>query len=151
MIHIGIDPGKSGAMAAINSETGRVLVRPFDPAEYNIALREFANLRGEKCFAVVERVSAMPGQGVTGVFNFGENFGYIQGLLEAHGIPYELVRPQVWKRVFGCTKDKNTSLAVCRRLFPDVELKRTPACKKEFDGFAEALLMAEYGRRTYEK
>lgn len=150
MIYIGIDPGKSGAMAAINSETGRVLVRPFDPAEYNISLGEFA-LNGKKCFAVVERVSAMPGQGVVGVFNFGQNFGYIQGLLEAHGIPYELVRPQAWKRAFGCTKDKNTSLAVCRRLFPDVCLKRTANCKKDDDGIAEALLMAEYGRRTYEK
>ena len=81
------------------------------------------------------------------MFKFGENFGMIQGILQAFGIPYELVTPQKWRREFGVTADKNTSIEVCKRLFPDVDLKRTERCKKEHDGMAEALLMAEYARR----
>ena len=69
------------------------------------------------------------------------------GVLSALGVPYELVRPQKWKREFSCTSDKNTSIAVARRMFPTVPLLATPRCKKPHDGMAEALLMAEYCRR----
>ena len=77
------------------------------------------------------------------------NFGFIQGVLKAYGIPYELVTPQKWKKEFSCTSDKNTSIEVCKRLFPNVNLKATDRCKKYHDGMAEALLIAEYGRRHY--
>ena len=106
-----------------------------------------ANSKGHDCRAVVERVTAMPKQGVTSMFNFGVNFGFIQGLLTAYGIPFELVSPAKWKREFGVTSDKNTSIAVAQRLFPDVSLLRTERCRKPDDGIAEALLMAEYARR----
>lgn len=89
----------------------------------------------------------MPGQGVTSMFSFGLNFGWIQGMLTAYGIPFELVRPQKWKKEYSITGDKNTSIAVCKRLFPDVSLLPTERCRKESDGMAEALLMAEYARR----
>ena len=98
-------------------------------------------------FCVVEHVNAMPGQGVTSCFSFGQNFGFILGLLTAFRIPYELVRPQKWKKEFGCTSDKNTSIEVAQRLFPDVDLRRTPKCQKPHDGKAEALLLAEHARR----
>ena len=81
--------------------------------------------------------------------NFGMNFGFIQGVLKAYSIPYELVTPQKWKKEFSCTSDKNTSIEVCKRLFPNVNLKATDRCKKDHDGIAEALLIAEYGRRHY--
>jgi crossover junction endodeoxyribonuclease RuvC len=81
------------------------------------------------------------------MFNFGENFGFICGVLEALKIPYELVRPQKWKRMFSCTSDKNTSIEVAKRLFPSAQLMRTDRCRKPDDGMAEALLMAEYARR----
>ena len=81
------------------------------------------------------------------MFKFGENFGFIQGVLKSLGIPYELVRPQKWKKEFSITADKNTSIEVCKRLFPGVDLKRTERCRKDDDGIAEALLMAEYARR----
>lgn len=100
-----------------------------------------------EAFCIVEHVNAMPGQGVTSCFSFGQNFGFILGLLTAFRIPFELARPQRWKREFGCTSDKNTSIAVAKRLFPDVDLRRTPQCKKPHDGVCEALLMAEYARR----
>lgn len=98
-------------------------------------------------FCVVEHVGAMPGQGVSSCFSFGRNFGFILGLLTAFRIPYELVRPQKWKREFSCTSDKNTSIEVAQRLYPGVDLRRTPKCVKPHDGICEALLMACYGQR----
>ena len=141
MIYIGIDPGKDGALAEL-SDAGDVRVIPFDPDEYNTVLRTVTG----PARACLEHVGAMPGQGVTSMFSFGENFGYIKALLEAFEIPYELVRPQKWKREFGIS-GKNQSVEVCKRLFPGESLKRTPRCKKDHDGMAEALLMAEYARR----
>ena len=95
----------------------------------------------------LEHVGSMPGQGVTSMFHFGENFGFIQGVLRAYKIPFELVRPQKWKKEFSITGDKNSSIQVCKRLFPEVSLFRTSKCKKEDDGMAEFLLMAEFARR----
>lgn len=142
MIYIGIDPGKSGAMAIITQFA--IELYPFDPVLYINAL---ARHHEEPCKCCLEHVSAMPKQGVTSTFNFGENFGWIQGILDAFGVSYELVRPLKWKREFSVTSDKNTSIEVCRRLFPDVSLRRNDRCTKDDDGMAEALLMAEYARR----
>lgn len=145
MIYIGIDPGESGAIAFI-LEDGSSIAVPFNAEAYKKLLRD---LKGERCFCVVEQVYSRSAQGVKSVFNFGENYGYIQGLLKAYDIPHQLVSPQAWKKSFGVTADKNSSIAVCKRLFPEVSLKRTERCRKEHDGMAEALLMAEYGRRMY--
>ena len=149
MIYIGIDPGKAGALAYMIKD-GTVNVIPFDEGLYKFALQGIARAMektGEKAVCCLEHVNAMPGQGVTSMFSFGQNFGFIQGLLQAYGIPFELVRPQKWKKEFSITGDKNTSLAVCKRLFPDVSLLPSDRCRKENDGMAEALLMAEYARR----
>ena len=144
MIYIGIDPGKSGAMAIIFDGMDETILTPFDEREYAHLLRELNSQIAKAC---LEHVGAMPGQGVTSMFNFGQNFGYIKGLLEAFQTPYELVRPQKWKKEFGITGDKNSSIDVCKRLFPGVSLRRTERCRKDDDGMAEALLMAEYARR----
>lgn len=145
MIYIGIDPGKNGAMAIIDGDAIRLV--PFSDGEYIRQLFILHHNR-EEAFCALERVGAMPGQGVTSMFNFGRNYGFIQGLLSAHCIPYELVTPQKWKKALGVTGDKNSSIAVCKRLFPGVSLKRTERCAKEHDGMAEALLLAEYARRV---
>ena len=147
MIYIGIDPGKNGGIAFINPTHNYQLVYPFSE---EVLLRELGACYKDydmKC--VLEKVNAMPGQGVVSMFNFGQNYGFIQGVLKAYGIPYELVTPQKWKKEFSCTSDKNTSIDVCKRLFPGVNLKATERCKKDHDGIAEALLIAEYGRRHY--
>jgi len=161
-VYIGIDPGKDGAMAILGYRDTPILV-PFDETEYANELRMLDPLRSVdvnaenlavhgmipgEAFCVVEHVSAMPGQGVTSCFSFGQNFGFILGLLRAFRISYQLVRPQKWKKEFSCTSDKNTSIEVAQRLFPNVDLKRTPRCTKPHDGICEALLMAEYARRT---
>jgi len=133
---------------AILWEDGRTEVIPFYPKNYVLALFKVTNtLNKNMCKCCLEHVSAMPKQGVTSTFNFGVNFGWIQGILDAFGVPYELVRPQKWKKEFSVTANKNSSIAVCKRLFPDVSLKRTERCTKDDDGMAEALLMAEYARR----
>ena len=80
------------------------------------------------------------------MFHFGENFGYIRGVLEDNRINYVLVSPQKWKKYFGLNKDKQLSIDICKEIFPNVNLFRTPRCKKESDGMAESLLLAEYGR-----
>ena len=128
MVYIGIDPGKSGALAYIMEDVANII--PFDEKLYKFALSGIAS-RGVPIRCCVEAVSAMPGQGVTSMFNFGKGFGWILGLLDAYSIPYELVRPQKWKKVFSVTADKNSSIAVCKRLFPDVSLLPTERCRND--------------------
>lgn len=144
MIYIGIDPGKGGALAIIDGNMMNLI--PFSETDYINAIKVVPSALAVAC---VEHVGAMPGQGVTSMFNFGQNFGYIKGLLEAFQIPYELVRPQKWKKEFGITGDKNSSVEVCKRLFPGVSLRRTERCRKDDDGMAEALLMALYAKRRF--
>ena len=142
--YLGFDPGRDGAMAVIGPHLITSAVA-FDKNAYVYGLSDLR--RQFNLFAVVEHVGAMPGQGVTSCFSFGESFGWLQGVLDAMRIPYELVRPQKWKKVFSCTSDKNTSIEVAKRMFPEVDLRRTPLCRKPHDGKAEALLIAEYARR----
>lgn len=141
--YIGIDPGKSGALAVIYSN-GDVRTAAFDPKEY-ISILQTLETRPVVC--CVEKVSAMPGQGVVSMFNFGHNFGFIEGVLQAYGIPYQLVPPQTWKKEFSLSSDKAKSVEVCQKLFPDVNLLATDRSRKPSDGIAEAVLMAEYARR----
>lgn len=149
MIYIGIDPGKNGAIALLGNSPESTIVYPYSAENFIKPLRSMAaawQFSEEKVIACLEHVTAMPGQGVTSMFNFGQNFGYIRGMLEAFQIPYELVRPQKWKKEFGIS-GKNSSVECCKRLFPGVSLRRTEKCRKDDDGMAEALLMAEYARR----
>ena len=146
MTAIGIDPGLSGALAVL-SGTAQTVV-PFSEADY---CAELLAVRGVEPIAVVERVHSMPKQGVASSFRFGDNYGWIRGVLAALAIPYELVLPQKWKREFGVTADKNTAIDVAHRLFPSVSLRRTDKCRTDDDGMAEALLMAEYCRRHFRR
>nr|DAT76630.1 MAG TPA: HOLLIDAY JUNCTION RESOLVASE [Caudoviricetes sp.] len=158
MIYIGIDPGKNGGIAVINDK----FPKPVNITVYKYSDDDLIDVidvctkgssiavhRDEEIKCVLEKVNAMPGQGVVSMFNFGQNFGFIQGVLKAYEIPFELVPPQKWKKEFSVTSDKNTSIEVAKRLFPGVNLKATDRCRKDHDGMAEALLIAEYGRRHY--
>lgn len=143
--YIGVDPGKSGAMAIIHA-LGNVEVIPFDAVNYSLALARVSS-GAYPVTCCVEKVSAMPGQGVVSMFNFGHNLGVIEGLLRGYGIPYQLVPPQTWKREFSLSSDKNKSIEVCQKLFPKVSLLATERSRKPSDGIAEAILIAEYARR----
>lgn len=142
MNYIGIDPGKSGAIAVI-PEDGVPYCALFDEAVYKTLI---AGLR-HKSMVMLEQVGARPGQGVSSMFTFGANYGWIQGLLYAYDVPYQTVTPNKWKREFSVTKDKKSSVTVCQRLFPNVSLLATEKSRVPHDGLAEALLLAEYARR----
>lgn len=142
MIYIGVDVGKSGGYAIIDD--GLVIAHPYDDKEF---VEFMHSVKDRAVTACVEQVGAMPGQGVTSMFSFGKSAGFIEGVLQALGIKYQLVRPQTWKKEFGLNSSKQKSIDVCRKLFPDVSLLATERCKKPHDGMAEALLMAEYARR----
>lgn len=143
-LFIGIDPGKNGGIAYIDTEYNISSTYPYSD-------KALVDLCNESIYSEVicclEKVGAMPGQGVVSMFNFGQSVGYIKGVLEAFRVPYQEITPQKWKKEFGLNSDKAASAEVCRKLFPDINLLATPRCKKPHDGMAEALLMAEYARR----
>ena len=141
-VYIGIDPGKKGGIAVLSGNF--VHAEKYSDTELRNVCINF-----KKCDVVccLEKVGAMPGQGVVSMFTFGQSVGYIKGVLESFHIPYQEVTPQKWKKVFGLSGDKAKSVDVCQHLFPDVNLI-PPGCRKPNDGMAEALLMAEYARRN---
>ena len=142
-IFIGIDPGKSGGIAVLYPD-GKGLAVPYSDREVG---KLCVIAKKYQAICCLEKVGAMPGQGVTSMFNFGVSYGYIKGALEAYRIPYQEIPPQRWKKEFGLNSDKAASVDVCRKLFPDVNLLPTERCRKPHDGMAEALLLAEYARR----
>ena len=149
MIYIGIDPGAKGGYAVI--ENGYARAYPWDDdlfvSDMN-GVKSLAQIENKGIVAAVEKVGAVHGNGIVSTFTFGKNAGYIEGVLRALGISYQLVPPATWKRSFSLIgKDKRASIEVCRKLFPDVDLKRTDRCKTESDGKAESLLICEWGRR----
>lgn len=147
MIYIGVDVGAKGGMAAIDENNQIIMLLTMSREN----LVEFANelkSRNEPMIACVEKVGAMPNQGVTSMFSFGKSAGFIEGVFESFKIPYELIPPQKWKKEFGLiNKDKNGSINICKNLFPEVNLLPTSRCRKESDGLAESLLMAMYAKR----
>lgn len=152
MIWIGVDPGKNGGYALISkSETGQaVFAYPWDDSFFAMEMASLMQMKEHGIVAAVEKVGAMPGQGVTSMFNFGKSAGYIEGVLSALGIPYQLVPPNKWKKEFSLIgKDKQASIMTCHRLFPELDLKRTERCRTDSDGKAEATLLAEYARRHF--
>lgn len=146
MIFIGIDPGKKGGVAIMDDD--RITVLPWDDQKFVDVMAETMN-KG-KCIAAVEKVGAMPGQGVTSMFSFGQSYGFILGVLTAFGIGYQLVPPTLWKREFGLLHTgKDGSVEVAKRLFPGVNLLPTERCRKESDGMSDSLLICEYARRKF--
>ena len=142
-VYVGIDPGKSGAMAILYPN-GSIETIPFNMVNYVDAIRGLADYPVKCC---LEKVSAMPGQGVVSMFNFGHNLGFIEGVLQSNSIPYQLVPPQTWKKEFSLSSEKAKSIEVCQKLFPKANLLATERSRKPSDGIAEAVLMAEYARR----
>jgi crossover junction endodeoxyribonuclease RuvC len=145
---VAIDPGLSGAIAirvgsAVTAQPLPLAGKLLDLAALSDIIRQ-----AQPTLAIVEKVHAMPGQGVTSMFTFGMGYGAIQGILATLKTPYELVTPQRWKGAIlaGTTKDKNAAIAYCRRAYPDVPLV-PPRCRKPHDGIADALCLLEYGKR----
>ena len=147
MIYVGVDPGKKGAYAFVADDGDGAEVYAWDDDGFVESMKALA--RG-RCVACVEKVGAMHGQGVTSMFSFGQNYGFILGVLAALGIGVQLVPPGTWKKEFSLIgKDKAASIEVCKRLFPGVNLLASEKCRKDSDGMAEALLLACYARRHF--
>lgn len=143
--YAGIDPGSHGAITVIDDNSKIMYLNTM--SNENL-VNCFCTLKDKNIIVCVEKVGAMPGQGVTSMFNFGKGAGFIEGVLSALSIPYQLVLPQTWKKEFSLIhKDKSDSIRVCKQLFPDANLLPTERCKKESDGMAESLLMALYAKR----
>ena len=139
---IGIDPGATGAIAAIHLG---LFAEPdvFDmPATAADMVGVLYRWHGQDVHVFLEQAQSMPGQGVASTFKYGVGFGQILGVLAALGIPHRQVSPAVWKRQMGVTKDKDKARALAQQLFPTAPLSRV-----KDHGRAEALLIAEWGRR----
>jgi len=150
---IGVDPGLSGALAAITAEGLQLTAMPVFKAgkrcyidESNVVswLVEHA-LRDARVF--IESVHAMPGQGVTSMFTFGTGWGQLRGICAGLGIPYELVRPQEWQREMLAGQPEDAEYLVASRLWPHADWRATPRATKPHSGMVDAALIAEYGRR----
>ena len=140
LAYIGIDPGQSGSIAVVFPSGNATWIK-LDSTDHDIAdwLRDISALHYSICR--IEKVSAMPKQGVSSTFKFGRSFGFLQGLLVALQIPFELVTPQKWQGFMSCRTagDKNVSKAAAQRLYPSLKITHANA---------DALLIAEYCRRT---
>lgn len=150
MLTLGIDPGLTGALALLDAEGQPELVADLpiirdrslawiDGGVLQSTIRDA--LRGRPCRAVVERVSAMPKQGIASSFVFGVGFGAVLATLQTLRLPIELVTPASWKLALGLGKDKRASLDRARLLFPMADLSLA-----KHDGRAEALLIAYFAQ-----
>lgn len=150
---IGIDPGQSGGLATLDETLWMEPMPVCD--EGGVDAKELARLihacRGAKA-AYLEKVHAMPKQGVSSTFTFGKNVGITIGVLASFGIPIIEVRPQEWqKRIYeNCPhrlEGKDRSKWAFERLFPGIDA-RAPRGRTPHLGMIEAALIADYGRRV---
>lgn len=146
---VGIDPGKQGGIAYIDAASCESSAMAMPLIGKDIDGHELASVLHNlnPGVVIVEKSQAMPGQGVTSMFNYGVGFGRLLGILEALGLPYRLVTPQAWKKTVlaGTAKDKDAAVAFVRRAYPHIDL--TPGRKtKPHDGMADAICLAEYGK-----
>ena len=141
MNFIGIDPGQSGGIATV-TDNGTAECWKMPDTERDTCDLLASLFLGNISRVMIEAVHSMPKQGVASSFKFGRSLGFLRGLVIALKFPFEDVSPMKWQKTLGClTKgDKNVSKRKAQELFP--ELKITHAT-------ADALLLAEYGRRTY--
>ena len=154
---IGIDPGLSGAIAVLDDQKvkrifdmpvmseGKKNKRQLNSALLVSLLKENINSK-EDTIIVVEQVNAMPGQGVTSMFNFGQTFGAIKGISAALGLPIFFVRPAKWKKHFeliNSTKDASRTKAI--EMYPALSDELS---KKKDVNKSDAILIARFYSET---
>ena len=152
MIYLGIDPGAKGAAVAIILGKISDICR-FDKTTESEVSDFLLNLAWGDVFCMIEKLQPMPaflgkeGSGMRGSissFKVGQSYGFLRGLLTAHGIPFEEVRAQDWQKAMGCRSkgDKRITRARAQQLFPS---------EKVIHVTADAMLIAEYCRRTLQE
>lgn len=152
MIILGIDPGINGAIAEYDTETGHVVISDMPTMEVtrngkkkrevNAQLLSLVVAKAYAKKAVLERVGAMPGQGVTSVFSFGRSVGIVEGVLAAYDIPTTIIIPTVWQKAVGLRGGKDGSRERATQLFP---AQADLFVRKKDDGRSDAALIAYYG------
>ena len=157
MIIIGIDPGLSGAIAILKNDKvikliempvmaeGKKNKRQLNNAQLANILREIIE-NHEEISVVVEQVNAMPGQGVTSMFNFGQTFGSIKGICATLSLPIFFVRPSKWKKHFDLIKtSKDASRTKAIEMYPQLSNELS---KKKDVNKSDAILIARYFSET---
>ena len=157
MIIIGIDPGVSGAICILTDGKiteiyemptmidGKKNKKQVNGAEVtNIINKELVNEKDIN--VVIEHVSAMPGQGVTSMFNFGQSFGGLKGICAALKLPVHFIRPVKWKKHFNLINtEKDASRTKVIEVFPYISSKIS---KKKDANKADAILIARFFHET---
>ena len=160
MLIIGIDPGISGSICFLND--GKILdviemptmtdgtknKKQVNGAQiYNEIQKRINKIDKLKIRVVIEQVSAMPGQGVTSMFNFGQSFGILKGLCSAMQLPVYFVRPTKWKKYFNLIKsEKDASRTRAIEIFPYFS---SQLARKKDSNKADAILLASFYYETY--
>ena len=158
MIIIGIDPGVSGAICILTDGKiteiyemptmidGKKNKKQVNGAEVtNIINKELVNEKDIN--VVIEHVSAMPGQGVTSMFNFGQSFGVLKGICAAMQIPMYFVRPAKWKKYFNLiNSEKDASRTKAIEIFPHFSAQLS---RKKDSNKADAILISSFFYETY--
>ena len=161
MLIIGIDPGISGSICFF--EDGKIIEviempvmtegkknkKQVNGAQiYNEFLKRI-NKKDDQIRVVIEQVSAMPGQGVTSMFNFGQSYGILKGICSAMQLPMFFVRPAKWKKYFNLiNSQKDASRTRAIEIFPYFS---TQLSKKKDSNKADAILIASFYHETYQK
>jgi len=157
MIIFGIDPGVSGAISVLENKKvievfdmptmidGKKSKRQVNGAQVTNIIKERLD-KNKEIVVVVEQVNAMPGQGVTSMFNFGQSFGVIKGISSALGLPIYFVRPTKWKKHFNLIKtNKDASRTKVIQIYPEISSKLS---RKKDSNKADAILIARYFNDT---
>ena len=162
MLIIGIDPGISGAICFfLNGEVIDIIDMPSmadgkknkrqinSQQVFNEISERIKNFSKKDIIVVIEQVSAMPGQGVTSMFNFGQSFGVLKGICSAMQLSMYFVRPAKWKKYYGLIKtEKDASRTKVIEIFPYISSKLS---KKKDSNKADAVLIANFFNNTYQK
>jgi len=150
MIYVGIDPGAKGGLCIINKRE-KTFSFSFKKELYIKALNDLIELYTKDDIVIgLELVHSMKGNGVRSMFTFGENFGWIQGVLDTLELKYELIRPQEWKKHFGLIgSDKKQSCIKALELEPTLQCKGKRGGLQ--DGICDAYLITRYLKDKYEK
>ena len=161
MLIIGIDPGISGSICFF--EDGKILEviempvmtegkknkKQVNGAQIYNEFSKRINSKDNEIRVVIEQVSAMPGQGVTSMFNFGQSFGILKGICSAMQLPMFFVRPARWKKYFNLiNSQKDASRTRAIEIFPYFS---TQLSKKKDSNKADAILIASFYYETYQK
>lgn len=144
---LGVDPGLSGAIALYWPAEPRIIIAEDVPVvgkdiDAPALARRLEQARPD--FAMIELVHAMPKQGLSSTFKFGDAFGMVKGVIAGAYIPLHLVTPGKWKKHFRLSADKEEARALAIRLWPS-----SPCFQRKMDhGRAEAALIARYAAET---